>query len=272
VDLELRGVTYRYPGAAGDALSDVSVAISEGELVGIVGLNGAGKTTLCRVTVGFVPHFYHGALAGEVLVRGIDTRVTSIAALAEHVGYVFQESVQQFSGTATTVYEEVAFGPENIGLQRAATRHRVDEALGLLGISDLADRSPWEISGGQQQRVALASVLAMRPRILVLDEPTSQLDPLGTREVFGAISELWRQGMTVVMVEHKLDLLAEVATRVVHLVEGRVANDGVPAAVLGAPALADSGLEPPAVVQIGRRLGLEPLPLTFEQAVAALAG
>lgn len=270
MDIELRGLTYRYPGAARDALSDVSLAVSEGELVGIIGINGAGKTTLCRVCVGFVPHFYRGALSGHALVLGTDTRATSIAALAEHVGYVFQESAQQFSGTATTVYEEVAFGPENLGLERASTRRRVDEALGLLGIAELADRSPWEISGGQQQRVALASVLAMRPRILVLDEPTSQLDPLGTRDVFAAIRELWQQGMTVILVEHKLDLLAELATRLVHLAEGRVIADGPPAAVLGSPALARSGLEPPAVIQIGRRLGLEPLPLTFEQAVAAL--
>ncbi len=270
MDLAVRGVTYRYPNRDHDALRDVSLEVDAGELVGIVGLNGAGKTTLCHLFVGFVPHFYGGSLEGEVQVRGIDTRDASIVTLAGSVGYVFQQPAQQFSGAAMTVYEEVAFGPENLGLERSETRRRVDEVLGVLHVEELADRSPWEISGGQQQRVALASVLAMRPRILVLDEPTSQLDPVGTREVFAAIGELWASGMTVIMVEHKLDLLVEIATRIVHLHEGRIVADGSPAAVVGSEGLRAHGLEPPAVVEIGRRLGLPQLTLTMQQAVEAL--
>jgi energy-coupling factor transporter ATP-binding protein EcfA2 len=270
MDLEFHDVTYRYPGTERDALSGIDLSVQTGEFVGLIGLNGAGKTTLCRLCAGFAPHFYHGILDGQVCVRGVDTRDSSIAQVAQHLGYVFQEAAQQFSGTAATVYEEVAFGPENLGLDRAATRQRVDDALGALGIADLADRSPWEISGGQQQRVALASVLAMQPSILVLDEPTAQLDPLGTRDVFAAIRQLWRKGMTVVMVEHKLDPLIEVATRLVYLVDGQLAADGSPGAVLASEAFANRGMEPPTVVQIGRRLGLQPLPLTFEDAVAVL--
>ncbi len=263
-------MTYRYPRGAALVLDDVSLEVEQGELVGLVGLNGAGKTTLCHLCVGFVPHFYGGDLVGEVVVDGLDTRQTSIADLAGRVGYVFQQPAQQFSGAAMTVYEEVAFGPENLGLDRAETRRRVDEALQLLHVDNLADRSPWEISGGQQQRVALASVLAMRPRILVLDEPTSQLDPVGTREVFAAIRELWQQGLTVLLVEHKLDLLAEVATRLVLLHGGRVRADGPPAAVLQGDALEACGLEPPTVVSIGRQLGLRPVPITRAAALAAL--
>ncbi len=271
MDIELRGVSYRYRHGRTDALRDVTLAIGEGELVAVIGLNGAGKTTLCNLLIGFAPHFYHGDLRGEVQVRGLDTRRSSIAALAEHVGYVFAQPAQQFSGTAMTVYEEVAFGPENLGFERATTRGRVDEALRLLGIAELAERSPWEISGGQQQRVAIASVLAMRPRILVLDEPTSQLDPVGTREVFAAIRDLGRQGMTIVVVEHKLDELAEIASRMIHLADGRVAADGPAAEVLRGPTLEEHGLVAPTMVRLGRELGLDPLPLTLDEAAYAMA-
>ncbi len=270
MDLELVGVSYRYPSRASDALCQVDLEVDQGELVGVVGLNGAGKTTLCNLCVGIIPHFYKGEFTGDVRVRGVDTRASSIAELAGFVGYVFQQPTQQFSGTAATVYEEVAFGPENLGLDRAETRRRVQEALDLLHIDTLADRSPWEISGGQQQRLALASVLAMRPSILVLDEPTSQLDPVGTHEVFAAIGELWRHGMTVVLVEHKLDLLAEVATRVVQLDGGRVVADGPASEVLRSPALETHGLQRPTLAQLGAALNQPDLPLELERAVAVL--
>lgn len=270
MDLQLRSVTYRYPTASTDALRDVSLSVAPGELVGVIGLNGGGKTTLCNLLVGFVPHFYHGELSGEVIVEGVATRENTIAQLASRVGYVFQQPAQQFSGTAMTVYEEVAFGPENLGLPRTETQRRVTEALQLLRIEALAERSPWEISGGQQQRVALASILAMQPRILVLDEPTSQLDPVGTREVFAAIRDLWQQGKTIVLVEHKLDLLAKVATRIIHLHAGRIVADGQTDDVLRSPRLSEFGLEPPTTVRLGRALGITPPPLTIEEAARRL--
>ncbi len=141
-----------------------------------------------------------------------------------NVGLVFQNPFNQISGAKYSVYEEVAFGLENLGVAREEIRSRVDQALILTGIDGLADRSPYSLSGGQQQRVALTSILVMQPKILVLDEPTSQMDPIGTREVFGVIRSLTERGMTVVMAEHKIEWVAQFADRVVALYEGKVIN------------------------------------------------
>jgi len=188
--IELDKVSYTYPAAAGPALQDISLSIPEGQFCALIGVNGAGKSTLAYTIAGFVPHFYHGTLTGKVTVANLDTQTTPLHELVTRAGLIFQNPFNQISGTKYTVREEIAFGLENLGIARTKMLARIDAAMSIVGINDLAERSPLALSGGQMQRVAIASVLAMQPPVLVLDEPTSQLDPIGSREVFSAVRAL----------------------------------------------------------------------------------
>jgi energy-coupling factor transport system ATP-binding protein len=239
--IELEQVSYSYPISTTAALSGISLQVAEGELLAIIGPNGAGKSTLCYTLAGFIPHFFRGELQGTVRVAGLETNSSALNEWVVNVGLVFQNPFNQISGAKYTVYEEVAFGLENLGIPRDEIRSRVDEALALNGIRDLADRSPYSLSGGQQQRVALTSILVMQPRVLVLDEPTSQMDPAGSRDVFGLIRSLAERGITVVMTEHKIEWIAAFADRVVALYEGRVLLDGKPGDVLTSELLLGKG-------------------------------
>jgi energy-coupling factor transporter ATP-binding protein EcfA2 len=275
--ISLNAVTYTYPGTSKPALKDVSLEIPAGQFCAVVGANGAGKSTLAFTLAGFVPHFYHGRLAGRAVVDGKDVAETPLDELVLSVGLIFQNPFNQISGAKFTVREEVAFGLENLGVPRGEMLARVEATLALLGIADLADRSPLALSGGQMQRVAIASVLAMQPKVLVLDEPTSQLDPIGSREVFAAVQALAAgRGMTVVMIEHKLEWVAEFADRVVALSGGALVADGRPEEVLTDGALLELGVGQTRYTQAARRAqaaGLwppgAPLPVTLDQAVAA---
>jgi energy-coupling factor transporter ATP-binding protein EcfA2 len=239
--VNFKQVTYHYPLTDTPALSKVDLQVKEGEFLAIIGPNGAGKSTLCYTIAGFIPHFFKGELDGRVEVAGIETSSSNLSEWVLNVGLVFQNPFNQISGAKYTVYEEVAFGLENLGVPRAEMETRVDQALTLTGISDLADRSPYSLSGGQQQRVALTSILVMEPKVLVLDEPTSQMDPIGTREVFGVIRSLAERGMTVVMAEHKMEWVAQFADRVVALYEGKVLMNGKPRDVLTSARLVGRG-------------------------------
>ncbi len=239
--VNLNQVTYHYPLTDSPALTKVDLKVKEGEFVAIIGPNGAGKSTLCYTIAGFIPHFFKGDLEGRVEVAGIETSSSNLSEWVLNVGLVFQNPFNQISGAKYTVYEEIAFGLENLGVPRAEMKSRVDQALALTGISDLADRSPYSLSGGQQQRVALTSILVMQPKVLVLDEPTSQMDPIGTREVFGVIRSLAERGMTVVMAEHKMEWVAQFADRVVALYEGKVLMNGKPREVLTSGRLVGRG-------------------------------
>jgi energy-coupling factor transport system ATP-binding protein len=272
--LEVTGLTYRYPAGVGPALREVSFHLQSGEFLGIVGPSGAGKSTLCAALAGLVPHFFGGEMDGRVLVEGLDSRRASVADLTRYVGLVLQNPFTQLSGVKETVEEEVAFGLENRGIPRAEMRERVAEALGRLGLVALRDRHPFTLSGGQMQRLAIASVLVMRPRILVCDEPTSQLDPAGVREVMGLLADLHRGGTTIVLVEHRTSLLAEMAGRVFLLRDGSVLSDGSPREVLGREDLEHLGVRPPLPVSVYRRVRdlLPPgarVPLTIAEADAA---
>ena len=222
---------------------------------------------------GFVPHFFKGELTGTVEVDGKDLLKSTLSEWVLNVGLAFQNPFNQISGAKYTVFEELAFGLENIGIPRDEMKSRVVEAMKLTGISDLADRSPYSLSGGQQQRVALTSILVMQPRVLVLDEPTSQMDPIGTREVFGVIRTMAERGMTVVLVEHKVEWIAEFADRVVALHEGQVLLEGTPAEVLTSDLLEGKGFgisRYTSVAREARKMGLwkkENLPVTLEEAV-----
>ena len=273
--ISLQHVTYTYPGTTSPALRDISLTIPAGQFCALVGANGAGKSTLAYTLAGFVPHFYHGKLSGEVTLAGKPTRLTPLSELVLSVGLIFQNPFNQISGTKFTVREEIAFGLENLGMPRPEMQARVAATMALLGIEDLADRSPLALSGGQMQRVAIASVLAMRPKVLVLDEPTSQLDPIGSREVFTAVRALMaEENMIVVMIEHKLEWVAVCADRVVALAEGTIIADGKAAEILTDETLIGKGIGQTRYTlaarqarQIGRWLDGQPLPVTLEQAV-----
>jgi energy-coupling factor transporter ATPase len=229
--IETKNLTYTYPGSTKPSINDVSIKIEKGEFVLITGPSGCGKTTLCRCFNGLVPHFYQGELKGEISVAGKDTNKHQTYEMAKYVGLVFQNPENQLF--ALSVEKDVAFGLENLGVPREEMRKKVDWALNLTGIYDLRDRSPHEVSGGQQQRVAIASVLAMQPEIIVLDEPTSFLDPLSAQKIFEVIYDLnKKQGITVVLVEHRLDLTAKYTDHLIVMDEGKVCLEGNPREIL----------------------------------------
>ncbi len=225
--IEARNLTYTYPGRTRPALQEVALTIKKGEFVVLTGPSGCGKTTLCRCFNGLIPHFYHGELEGDLVVAGLRVVENPISKLARHVGLVFQNPENQLF--ALSVEKDVAFGLENIGTPREEMRKQVDWALQMTGTEALRERAPHELSGGQQQRVAIASVLAMQPEVMVLDEPTSFLDPLGAQTIFEVINKLNKQlGITVILIEHRLDLASNYADHVIVMDEGRIVLDGEP--------------------------------------------
>ncbi len=272
--IELHQVHYTYPGAQQPALRDVTFSVPPGQLCALVGASQAGKSTLCYTLSGFIPHFFRGALRGSVRVAGLEVPQTPLADLAGVVGLVFQNPFNQISGARFSVRDEVAFGLENLGVPRAEILPRVEQALEMVGLAELADRSPYALSGGQQQRLALAAVIVMRPAVLILDEPTAQLDPVGTRAVFEALRRITAGGQTtVLLVEHKLEWIATFADRVLVLDGGRLVADGEPRAVLGSAQAWDHGVGLTRYTQAAQRAverGLAqacgPLPVTLEQA------
>lgn len=270
--------TYRYPDTDRPALSDLNLEIADGQFCAIAGANGAGKSTLCYLLAGFVPHFFGGIAEGEVHVSGFDLRSVSTEELSGHVGLVFDDPFSQISGSRFTVREELAFGLENLSVPRAEMDDRIDAALEAVGLLELGDRSPFALSGGQQQRLAIASVLVMRPSVLILDEPTSNLDPQGSRQLLQVLESLVEvRGSTVILVENRPEWLAEHADRVVLLAHGRVVADGSPRQVLGSELSERHGVRPAdftlaarAVAQRGLVSRDGPLPVTLEQAVEFL--
>ena len=235
VQLKTEHLTYGYPGAEKPALQDVSIEISAGEFVGVIGANNSGKSTLCYALAGVVPHLYQGKMQGKVVINGIDNRDKTVGEIALNVGLVLQVPGSQISGVRYTVFEEVAFGLENRGVPREEIHRRVGEILDLMGLAEYAKHSPFHLSGGQQQRLALATVLATAPSILILDEPTTFLDPQGAKLVFDILRQLQQQGKTIIIAEQKMDLIAEYADRVLAFDKGHLVLDGTPREVLTSP-------------------------------------
>jgi len=273
--ISVRHLTFAYPLTSTASLWDVSFDVPAGQFCAVVGPNRAGKSTLCYALSGFIPHFYRGEISGEVVVADMVVAATPLAALVGKVGLVFQNPFNQITGARMTVRGEVAFGMENLGVPREDMLIRVNEALEMVGLSGLADRSPAQLSGGQQQRLALASVLVLRPQVLILDEPTSQLDPLGTREVFTVLARLVEAGgTTVILVEHKLEWVGAFADRVIALAGGQIIADAPPRDVLNSPEAAAAGVGQTRYTQAARRAresalstAAGALPVTLEQAV-----
>jgi energy-coupling factor transporter ATPase len=269
--LSVENLGYAYPEVKPDqptewVLREINLAVQEGEFLSIMGPTGVGKTTLCLALNGIVPHLTGGVIRGRVLVDGLDTRSTPVAELARRVGVVFQDPETQIFNP--NVEAEVAFGLENLGIPRAEMRARIDWALAKVGMQAFAGSPPAHLSGGQKQRVAIATILAMRPRVLVLDEPTANLDPAGKTEVLQAVAELRRSGnSTVVFVSHESDFIAELSDRVVVLNEGAVALQGNPAEVFAqTDELQAIGLQLPQVCEVARQLNrLQGTRFTFQR-------
>jgi energy-coupling factor transporter ATP-binding protein EcfA2 len=219
--LEVQDLTFRYRDRAEPAIKGLSFSSEPGEILLIAGASGCGKTTLIRALNGLVPRSYKGELSGRILVFGEDTAGLKLSAISQQIGTVLQDPERQILGTK--VVSEVAFGLENLALDRAEITARVDEALGLLRIAHLRDRDTFSLSGGEKQKVALAGVLAMRPRILLLDEPLASLDPASAQDSLDMVRKLADEGMTVLLVEHRVeDVLRIRPARVMFMREGEI--------------------------------------------------
>ena len=252
--LELRGVSYRYAGYAKTVVHEVDLALGDGEIVGLVGPNEAGKSTLCLLACGLAPASIGGGLTGSLVIDGQSMTGRPVHELAGRVVLGFQNPTTQRSGIAATVFEEVALGPMNLGLPVAETVARTRLALATLRIEELAERNPARLSGGQGQLVAIASLLAMNPRHIILDEPTAQLDPEGTRLVGEALRALAATGTALLVAEHKTDLLDGLCGRVAVVVDGRIVLDEPASTVLGDERLEGWGVEPPSRIRLSRAL------------------
>jgi len=268
-EIECNNVTYTYPLAEKPAIKDLNLKIEKGKLYGVIGENGSGKTTLCSILRGFIPSFYKGEISGEVLVQG-KALASYEDQISRKIGYVFQNPFTQISGIKNTVFEEVAYGLENFGITVEEIEEKVINIMQLTDIMELAEKSPFELSGGQMQRVALASVIVLEPEILIIDEPTSQLDPQSTESVFKIIKKLKEDKKTIILVEHKVDLLAEYSDEMIVLHDSKILKQGESREVLSDLSLREYGIRLPEVTLIGKKLreaGLEidQLPITKKQ-------
>lgn len=222
--IEFKNFSYIYPNTENVVLDKINLEIHEGEFVGIVGCNKAGKSTLCQSMVGVLPYLLGGDWDGDVFVNGVNLHDSQGTAATDIIGIVFQDAEAQF--TQETVEDEIAFAMCNFGYNRDLMRERIIKAATECGLINMLDRSPFKLSGGQQQRLAVACILALQPRVIVLDESTSQLDPIGRDEVFSLITNLHKEGKTIVLVDHNIEKIAEYCDRVIVLHEGKLVENG----------------------------------------------
>ena len=255
--IKIENLKYRYPNTTKLALDGLDFEIEKGSFIGIIGENGAGKSTLCQAFNGLVPGFFKGAYGGKVLIGDTEVAKTTVSKLCQKVGLVFQNPFNQLSGAKETVFEEIAFGLQNFGVPKEEMISRVNEMMELLDIADYRDRNPFDLSGGQMQRVALAGILAMKPEVIVLDEPTSQLDPAGSEEVFAAVDKLAKSGITIIMVEQKLEKLAEYCDRILLLHQGKQIAFDSPEQIFSREDLQNYGVNPPAYTRICQAFGMK---------------
>jgi len=230
--IQARNLTFTYAGSKKPAIENVNLTVDRGEFIVLTGPSGCGKTTLARCLNALIPSFYQGEISGTMSVLDRDISALTTSELARNVGFVFQNPENQLF--SLSVERDVAFGPENLGLPREETRRRVDWAMKITGISELREAAPYELSGGQQQRAAIAAVLAMKPEIMVLDEPTSFLDPLSASQILEAVAALRKEiDITIVLIEHRLDLASKYANRIIVMDQGNVILEGSPSKVYG---------------------------------------
>ena len=273
---KIENVNYKYPLEDKQALKNINIEIKKGEFWAVIGKNGSGKTTFCNMLRRFVPDFYKGELTGKITLEDKELKNYSQKELVQKIGFVFQNPFTQISGVKDTVFEEIAYGLENLGLEKEEIISRVEEILKLLEIEKLRDRNPYDLSGGQKQRVALASIIAMDPDILVIDETTSQLDPKGTEDIFKIINLMANEGKTIILVEHKLELIAEYAQNILVLDEGEIILSGKAKEVLNNKILLEKeiGMTQYSILayelEKARKVELEEIPITKEKIVELL--
>lgn len=273
--IELKNVTYAYPLTKEPVLKDITTSFEKGKFYGVIGENAGGKTTLCNLLRGLIPHFYKGKLEGEVLIEGEDIRALDMDVLSTRMGYIFQNPFTQISGVKKTVFEEIALGMENLGIPKKEMIDKVFEIARLLNIEHLLQNNPNALSGGQRQKVAFASIIAMDTDTFVIDEPTSQLDPDGTAGIFEIIHMLKEQGKTIILVEHKIDLLAEYADEVLVLKRGEMIAQGRTQEVLADFSLMDKGVMLPRTVSFYKEFkdrghSMERIPITKSECITQL--
>ena len=274
--LKLENVNYKYPLEEKNTLQNINIEIQKGEFWAVIGKNGSGKTTLCNILRRFVPDFYKGELTGKITLEGKELKDYSQKEIVQKIGFVFQNPFTQISGVKNTVFEEIAYGLENLGIERETIISEVEKILKLLEIEKLRDKNPYNLSGGQKQRVALASIIAMNPDILVIDEPTSQLDPKGTEDIFKIINLMANEGKTIILVEHKLELIAEYAENILVLDEGEIILSGKANEVLNNKILLEKeiGMTQYSMLayelEKARKIELEEIPITKEKTVELL--
>jgi len=271
--IKVENLTYAYPTSKDFVLKNISFTVNKGEVLAVIGPNGAGKSTLLKALNGLVPHFYGGKYGGRVVVSGFEVLNTPISKMSTKVGFVFQDPEDQISGLALTVWEEVAFGLMMLGYPREEIDKRVREAIDYVGLTGLEKRSPFELSGGQMQRLAIATVLALRPEVIVMDEPTAQLDPLGKYEVLSVIEKLAESGSTIVIAEHEIEEVVYFADKMLLLDKGEaLAYGDTRKVVTMVEELKRRGVDPPSVTELTSLLkektGVDvALPVTLEEAV-----
>jgi energy-coupling factor transporter ATP-binding protein EcfA2 len=269
--VSVNNLSFRYFGSKDPVLQNVKLQVYKNEIVLIVGHSGSGKSTLLRAINGLIPHQHNGDYSGEVIVDGLTVGTTEMSKLALHVGYIFQNPENQIF--MFTVERDIGFGLENLGLPRKEIRERVDWAMDLMKIRNLALKAPHELSDGQKQRVAIAGVIAMQPKILILDEPTSLLDPYTAEDLVRLVLTVRKElGMTILIVEHRLDLVAKISDRIVVIDEGKIVLEGGPRDVLSKVNVSDYGVTVPAIVRLAKQLNLSgsSLPLDPEELLSKL--
>ena len=273
---KIENVNYKYPLEEKQALKNINIEIKKGEFWAVIGKNGSGKTTFCNMLRRFVPDFYKGELTGKITLEDKELKDYSQKELVQKIGFVFQNPFTQISGVKDTVFEEIAYGLENLGLDKEEIISKVEKILKLLEIEKLRERNPYDLSGGQKQRVALASIIAMDPDILVIDEPTSQLDPKGTEDIFKIINLMANEGKTIILVEHKLELIAEYAQNILVLDEGEIILSGKAEEVLNNKILLEKeiGMTQYSILayelEKERKVELKEIPITKEKTVELL--
>jgi len=269
--IEVENVTFTYLEGEEPAIRNIDLKVKKGEILMITGPSGAGKTTLCHLLNGLIPQYFRGKLEGKVLINGIDTKKTTIGHLSQTVSLLFQDPASQL--VCPTVMDEVAFGPENLGVNPAEIRQRVDENVKAVRLGGYEERNPHSLSGGEQQACALAAIMAMKPEVYVLDEPTSNLDPIGSYQVLNLLVELTRrEKKTMIIVEHKMEELLPLVDRLIVMSKGRIILEGEVRKLLeNVEVMEKLGLKPPQVTLLASKLReyvpLEKFPLTLEEGI-----
>ena len=268
--IEIKNYSYSYGDTGLPVLKHINVTIEEGDFVGIIGCNKAGKSTLAKSMVGILPYVMGGAYEGDIVVDGMSLTECQGDGATDVIGIVFQDAESQF--TQETVEDEIAFAMCNFGFKHDLMMERVEYAAKACGLFDMLDRSPFRLSGGQQQRLAIASILALQPRVLLLDESTSQLDPQGRDEVFALVEELHKKGSTVIMIDHNIEKIADSTNKVLVLHDGEVVKYGDTHEVFADKKLLNEHfVRVPQVADAAIELNLKDVPITLEEAKTAFA-